>query len=128
MHGYEMIKELSSRTDGMWIPSPGSVYPTLQLLEEESLITSEEAGGRKRFTLAEAGRQEAEAAAANPPWNEFSDETMSNGRDTREAIGGVINALRQIGCEGTPDQWQRAMALLNETKRKLYGILAEDEK
>ncbi len=127
MHGYEMIKEIDTRTGGVWSPSPGSVYPTLQLLEDEGLITSEESGGRKRFTLTDAGRDEATAAAADAPWNEFSDETVSTGQDTREAIFGIMNALRQIGFEGTPEQWQQAVAVLTETKRKLYGILADTD-
>ena len=126
MHGYEMIQELDSRTGGVWRPSPGSVYPTLQMLEDEGLIVSEESEGRKRFTLTEAGRAEATAAAADAPWNEFSDETVSNGQDTKEAIFGILNALRQIGFEGDREQWQRAVAVLAETKRKLYAILAED--
>ena len=127
MHGYEMIKEIDTRTGGVWSPSPGSVYPTLQLLEDEGLITSEESGGRKRFTLTEAGQVEATAAAADAPWNEFSEETVSSGQDTREAIFGIMNALRQIGFEGSPEQWQRAVAVLQETKRKLYGILADND-
>jgi DNA-binding PadR family transcriptional regulator len=126
MHGYEMIKEIDTRTGGVWSPSPGSVYPTLQLLEDEGLITSEESGGRKRFTLTEAGQPEATTAAADAPWNEFSEETVSSGQDTKDAVFGIMNALRQIGFEGTPEQWQRAVAVLNETKRKLYAILADD--
>jgi len=126
MHGYEMIKEIDTRTGGVWSPSPGSIYPTLQLLEDEGLITSEESGGRKRFTLTEAGQPEATEAAANAPWNEFSEETVTSGQDTKDAIFGIMNALRQIGFEGTPEQWQRAVAVLNETKRKLYAILADD--
>jgi len=126
MHGYEMIKEIDTRTGGVWSPSPGSVYPTLQLLEDEGLITSEESGGRKRFTLTEAGQAEATAAAADAPWREFSEETVSSSQDTKEAVFGIMNALRQIGFEGTPEQWQRAVEVLTETKRKLYAILADD--
>jgi DNA-binding PadR family transcriptional regulator len=127
MHGYEMIKEIDTRTGGVWSPSPGSVYPTLQLLEDEGLITSEESGGRKRFTLTEAGQPEATAAAADAPWNEFSEETVSTGQDTKDAIFGIMNALRQIGFEGSPEQWQRAVTILQETKRKLYGLLADED-
>jgi DNA-binding PadR family transcriptional regulator len=127
MHGYEMIQELDSRTGGVWRPSPGSVYPTLQLLEDEGLIASEESGGRRRFSLTEAGQAEATEAAANAPWREFSEETVNSGQDTREAIFGVMNALRQIGFSGNAEQWQRAVDVLNETKRKLYAILAESE-
>ena len=125
MHGYEMIKEIDTRTGGVWSPSPGSIYPTLQLLEDEGLITSEESGGRKRFTLTDAAGDEATAAAADAPWNEFSEETVSTGHDTKEAIFGIMNALRQIGFEGSPEQWQQAVSVLNDTKRRLYAILAD---
>ncbi|HKT03418.1 MAG TPA: PadR family transcriptional regulator [Rugosimonospora sp.] len=127
MHGYEMIQELDTRTGGVWRPSPGSVYPTLQLLEDEGLISSEAVDGRKRFSLTEAGQAEATTAAADAPWREFSEETVANGQDTREAVFGIISALRQIGFSGDRDDWQRAIEVLNETKRKLYAILAENE-
>jgi DNA-binding PadR family transcriptional regulator len=127
MHGYEMIQELDQRTGGVWRPSPGSVYPTLQLLEDEGKIAVEESGGRKAYTLTEAGQEEATAAAANAPWAEFSEETVSSGHNTREAVTGIMMALRQIGFERNQEQWQRAVDVLNETKRKLYAILAESE-
>jgi DNA-binding PadR family transcriptional regulator len=127
MHGYEMIQELDQRTGGVWRPSPGSVYPTLQLLEDEGKIAAEESGGRKAYTLTEAGQEEATAAAANAPWAEFSEETVSSGHNTREAVTGIMMALRQIGFERNQEQWQRAVDVLNETKRKLYAILADSE-
>ncbi len=126
MHGYEMIQELDQRTGGVWRPSPGSVYPTLQLLEDEGLIVSQESGGRKAYTLTEAGQAEATTAAANAPWAEFSEETVNNGNDIRDAVGGIMMALKQIGFERDTEQWQRAVAVLSETKRKLYAILADD--
>ncbi len=127
MHGYEMIQELDQRTGGVWRPSPGSVYPTLQMLDDEGLITSTEESGRKAYTLTEDGRAAAEHPAANPPWGEFSEETVSSGHDTREAVGGILMALKQIGFEGDREQWQKAVAVLSETKRKLYAILADSE-
>jgi DNA-binding PadR family transcriptional regulator len=127
MHGYEMIQELDQRTGGVWRPSPGSVYPTLQLLEDEGKIAVEESGGRKAYTLTDAGQEEATAAAANAPWAEFSEETVSSGHHTREAVTGIMMALRQIGFERNQEQWQRAVDVLNETKRKLYAILADSD-
>ena len=127
MHGYEMIQELESRTGGIWRPSPGSVYPTLQLLEDEGLIEAEATGGRKRFTLTDAGRAEATTAAENPPWAQFSNDTMSQVQDFRDAAVGIMDALRQVGFNGTPEQRQRALEILNETKRKLYAVLADGE-
>jgi DNA-binding PadR family transcriptional regulator len=127
MHGYEMIQELDSRTGGIWRPSPGSVYPTLQLLEDEGLIVSEETDGRRRFTLTDAGRTEAAAAAENAPWAEYADDTVSQAQDFRDAAFGIMNALRQVGFAGNDEQRRRALDVLNETRRKLYAILAEDE-
>ncbi|WP_305782843.1 PadR family transcriptional regulator [Symbioplanes lichenis] len=126
MHGYEMIQELESRTGGIWRPSPGSVYPTLQLLEDEGMIVAEPTGGRKRFSLTEDGRPEAQTAAENPPWAQFSEDTMSQAADFRDAAVGIMDALRQVGFNGTPEQRQRALEILNETKRKLYGVLADE--
>ena len=124
MHGYEMITELESRTGGIWRPSPGSVYPTLQLLEDEGLIVSEEAGGRKRFTLTDAGRAEA-GAATETPWQHIGDERVENWQDLRDAGFGAMNALRQVMTSGTDEQRQRAVEVITEAKRKLYAILAE---
>ena len=126
MHGYEMIQELESRTGGIWRPSPGSVYPTLQLLEDEGLIEAEATGGRKRFTLTEAGRAEATTAAENPPWAQFSNDTMSQVQDFRDAAIGIMDALRQVGFNGSPEQRDKALEVLNDTKRKLYAILADE--
>ena len=56
-HGYEMIKELEERTGGAWRPSPGSIYPTLQLLEDEGLIKGNESEGKRRFELTDEGRR-----------------------------------------------------------------------
>jgi DNA-binding PadR family transcriptional regulator len=127
MHGYEMIQELESRTGGIWRPSPGSIYPTLQLLEDEGLIEAEATGGRKRFSLTEAGQAEAQTAAENPPWAQFTDDNVSQAQDFRDAAVGIMSALKQVGFNGTPEQRDRALQVLNETKRKLYAILADSE-
>jgi DNA-binding PadR family transcriptional regulator len=127
MHGYEMIGELESRTGGIWRPSPGSIYPTLQMLEDEGLIVAETDDGRKRFALSEAGREEANRAAEDPPWRDFTDDTVSQAQDFRAAAFGIMSALREVGFHGTSEQRSRALEVLNETKRKLYAILAESE-
>jgi DNA-binding PadR family transcriptional regulator len=127
MHGYEIIQELDSRTNGIWRPSPGSVYPTLQLLEDEGLIEAEAEGGRKSYHLTDAGRPEAETAAQNPPWSRIGDDTMSQAQDFRDAAVGIMSALKQVGFNGTPEQRDKALEVLNETKRKLYAILADSE-
>jgi DNA-binding PadR family transcriptional regulator len=122
-----MIQELETRTGGIWRPSPGSIYPTLQLLEDEGLIVVEEAGGRKRYALTDAGRPEAEQAAQAAPWQEFGDDNVSMAQDYRDAIFGIMNALRQVGFNGSSEQRARALEVLIETRRKLYALLAEDD-
>ncbi|MEU7821961.1 PadR family transcriptional regulator [Catellatospora sp. NPDC049133] len=127
MHGYEMISELETRTGGVWRPSPGSIYPTLQLLEDEGLIVSEETGGRKRFTLTETGRTEAERAGESGhgrPWQDFDAEHIAQSQEFREAGFAIMSALRQVAMTGTPAQRQQALETLQDTKRKLYSILA----
>ncbi|MEV4629246.1 PadR family transcriptional regulator [Micromonospora sp. NPDC049523] len=130
MHGYEMIQELDQRTGGAWRPSPGSIYPTLQLLEDEGLIVAaaaEAGGGRKRFSLTEAGQPEATEAAQTPPWEEFTPDTVNSWQEMRDAGFQAMNALRQVMINGTDDQRERAAQVLEETRRKLYAILAESE-
>lgn len=127
MHGYEMIQELDGRTGGAWRPSPGSIYPTLQLLEDEGVIVSEATGGRRRFSLTEAGQTEAAEAAAQPPWTEFAEDVVASWNDIRESGFAVMHALRQVMTTGTDDQRARAVQVLDETRRKLYAILAESD-
>src|SRR5277367_1035656 len=54
-NGYQIMQEVEDRSDGVWRPSPGSVYPALQQLEDEGLIRSEEIDGRKLFRLTDDG-------------------------------------------------------------------------
>ena len=127
MHGYEMIQELNSRTGGIWRPSPGSVYPTLQMLEDEGLITSQEIEGRKQFTLTDRGGEEA-AKITTAPWERFADDdTMSTVRDFGQASMGLMTALREVGMNGTEGQRERALQVLGDARRKLYAILAEED-
>jgi DNA-binding PadR family transcriptional regulator len=126
MHGYEIIGELAERTNGMWKPSPGSVYPTLQLLEEEGNVSGEELDGKRRFSLTDAGRAKVAEQGDTPPW-----ETMARGIDPGlkelwDAFGQMAMACKQIGSAGTTEQRSRAVAIVNDARKKLYGILAED--
>lgn len=125
MHGYEMISELETRTGGVWRPSPGSVYPTLQLLEDEGLIQANADGGRKSYTLTDTGRAAADTTPDKAPWHEFTDDEVNEAQDFREAGWGIMQALRQVATEGNDEQRARALEALIETKRKLYAILAE---
>ncbi|WP_419993060.1 PadR family transcriptional regulator [Streptomyces boninensis] len=127
MHGYEMIQEIAERSGGAWKPSPGSVYPTLQLLEDEGLISSATEGGKKLFSLTDAGRTEAEQAP-EAPW-----EAAGRGVDweAMQEIGqagmALAEAFRQAYTSGTPEQREKALTVINDARKKLYLILAEED-
>ncbi|GGP47931.1 PadR family transcriptional regulator [Saccharothrix coeruleofusca] len=126
MHGYEMIQEIGQRTDGLWRPSPGSVYPTLQLLADEGLVSaSEEPGGKKLFTLTGTGQAEAAKLAGAPPWQQVNDELDQHVAKLRTAAMTLNAAMMQVARAGSRDQQHRAVEILNETRRKLYAILGE---
>lgn len=127
MHGYQIIHEIEERSGGAWKPSPGSVYPTLQLLADEGLISAEESGGRKTYSLTDEGRQTAQAAAGQPaPWETSS--AQDSGRATALPKAGIelAQAAAQVGRTGSPEQVAKAVAVLEEARRKLYAILAQE--
>ncbi|WAC66022.1 PadR family transcriptional regulator [Agrococcus sp. SL85] len=128
MHGYQIIQQIEERSGGAWKPSPGSVYPTLQLLADEGLITASEADGRKTYALTEGGRAEAaDAADRHAPW-------LSQGEQRRPSPLGALpkagidlaQAAAQVGRTGTQAQVQEAVEVLEAARRRLYAILAQD--
>jgi DNA-binding PadR family transcriptional regulator len=126
MHGYEMIKEVEERSDGAWTPSAGSIYPMLQLLEDEGLIRGEETDGKRRFTLTDAGRAEHEEKSGDvTPWDAVRAGFPAGHLQLRGAIGQLIPAVKAIAAEGTEEQQKQVRELLDETRRKIYSILAE---
>ncbi|WP_222598562.1 PadR family transcriptional regulator [Lentzea tibetensis] len=122
MHGYEMIQEIARRTDGQWTPSPGSIYPTLQMLADEGFVTSTEEGGKKLFSLTDIGTTEGEAA----PWDVLSFQLDPVDGELRSAVRLLGSAMEQISHAGTSAQKARAAQLYNELRRKLYSILSEE--
>ncbi|QQQ75176.1 helix-turn-helix transcriptional regulator [Saccharothrix sp. 6-C] len=126
MHGYEMIQEIGGRTDGLWRPSPGSVYPTLQMLADEGLVAStEEAGGKKLFTLTESGREAAGKLEGAPPWQQVNEDLDLHAAKLRTAARHLGAAMQQMAHAGTREQQARAVEVLSEARRKLYAILGE---
>ena len=128
MNGYQIIQEIANRSSGVWKPSPGSIYPTLQQLEDEGLVRVEtDSGGRRAYTLTDEGRAYVteHADEVSAPW-----EAMSAGGDDdglKPLIGQVAAAVWQIVATGTPEQQVKGREALVELRRKLYSILAEDE-
>jgi DNA-binding PadR family transcriptional regulator len=127
MHGYEMIKEVEERSEGAWTPSAGSIYPMVQLLEDEGLIRGEESDGKRRFTLTDAGRTEQEAKAEEvTPWDAVREGAPTGHLALRNSVGKLIAAVKQVGQAGDEEQRKQVTELLDETRRKVYAILAEE--
>jgi DNA-binding PadR family transcriptional regulator len=124
-HGYELMSRLETRSNGAWRPSPGSVYPTLQLLEEQGLVTGHDESGKRVFELTDPGRTEAEAvrarqdAAAGP-------EGPAAGPSLRAAVEQLALAARQVSVAGDPAQVDAASAIVKDARQRLYRLLAED--
>jgi DNA-binding PadR family transcriptional regulator len=127
-NGYQIMQEVQERSGGMWSPSPGSVYPALQQLEDEGLIRTEEIDGRKLFAITDEGRALLAARGADrpAPWEQTGDgagEMHELGRLMRE----VASAFVQVMRTGSGGQMAKARDVLAGTRRDLYRILADGD-
>jgi DNA-binding PadR family transcriptional regulator len=128
-NGYQIMSEIEERSGGAWRPSPGAVYPALQQLADEGLIEAEESAGRRAFSLTDEGRRylEENPDMARPAWESMAQD------EPGEMPGLFVQAARlggtivQVAHAGTTEQVQAAEQLLEQTRRKMYQILAEDD-
>ncbi|HEV7466744.1 MAG TPA: PadR family transcriptional regulator [Candidatus Dormibacteraeota bacterium] len=129
MHGYQIIQELSERSGGAWRPSPGSVYPTLQQLEDEGLVRAEAGEGRTPFILTDAGKAyvEEKREELGEPWAKSAAGFGEGRLELRELIGQIAAAAYQVSAAGDTTQIARAKELMTQTRRGLYQILADDQ-
>ncbi len=124
MHGYQVMQELRERSGGAWAPSAGSIYPTLQQLEDEGLVRGVDQDGRRVFTLTDLGQAEAvKARAAGAPWEVDGDRTAS---DVRTLVAQVAQAAMQVSRVGTTTAAVEARRILVAARRDLYRLLADD--
>ena len=129
-NGYQIIQEIAERSGGLWQPSPGSVYPALQQLEDEGLIQAETPeGGRKRYALTGEGREyvDTHADEVRAPWDEVASSVGTDAIELRRLLQAVAMAGIQVVQVGTDAQAAQAHRILTETRRKLYAILAADD-
>ena len=128
MHGYEIMQELETRSSGFWRPSPGSVYPTLQLLEDQGLVKGEEVEGRKVFALTDEGKAEAEKVKEQgEPWAASEGGPEGNRFKLRQGAIQLIAAVKQVGMAGSQEQVDKTLEILAEARKRIYGLLAESE-
>lgn len=128
MHGYQIIQEINERSEGAWRPSPGSVYPTLQQLEDEGLVRTEQADGKRVMHLTDEGTAYVEERRADLDrvWETIGDDADDEEIALRESVGQVMGAAMQVMSAGTTAQREAAREILVDARRKLYRILAED--
>jgi DNA-binding PadR family transcriptional regulator len=130
-NGYQVIQQITERSGGAWKPSPGSVYPTIQQLEDEGLVESDDERGRRALRLSEAGATYCadNAAELENVWVPFQQPAAEPGSnpnaDFKAEIGQVMGGVWQIITTGSDTQKAAAVEVLVEARRKLYGILAD---
>jgi DNA-binding PadR family transcriptional regulator len=128
MHGYQIIQVISERSGGNWTPSPGSVYPTLQQLEDEGLIEpAASETGRRVFTLTDAGREARKADSTPAPWDEAVGEADRELIELRDLVHQVMAATRQVAQAGTAAQIKGTQDVLRAARKGIYRLLAEDD-
>ena len=133
VNGYQVIQQIAERSNGAWRPSPGSVYPTIQQLEDEGLVENDDERGRRSLRLTAAGQ---EYVAAHPDelaavWTPFEaperEEPGVGIGELKPEIGQVMGAVWQIVTTGSPAQRRAAVDILVDTRRRLYGVLADGD-
>jgi DNA-binding PadR family transcriptional regulator len=128
-NGYQIIQEIGARTDGVWRPSAGSVYPALQQLEDEGLVQTEAGDDRRRmYTLTEHGQTyvEAHADELRSSWDAVTGSVDDAEFELRETVRQVFVAVTQVAQAGSAAQVAQAGKILTDTRRALYRILASD--
>ena len=126
MSGYGLMEEIESRSEGVWRPSPGSVYPVLAQLEDEGLVRAEEDQGRKRFALTDDGRAYVaeHRDKLGQPWAGLGEEVGEGRLGLRDEVGQLMAALHQVATAGNDEQVDQARKILEDARRALYRILA----
>lgn len=126
MHGYQVIQELAQRSGGTWRPGPGSIYPTLRLLEEQGLIDSRSDGSKRVFSITASGRRSAPAAGEGQPWQQFPGAEGPRFK-LRQATESLLSATTRVETAGTDAQAEQATTIINAARKAIYLMLAEEE-
>ncbi|WP_322921326.1 PadR family transcriptional regulator [Nocardioides renjunii] len=133
INGYQVIQEIAELSNGEWRPSPGSVYPTIQQLQDEGLVEADDERGRRTIRLTDSGVAWAaehvdELAGVWAPFARTetpATDQPSGQADFKSEIGQVMSAVWQLATQGSEQQRRAALDVLVDTRRRLYGILAD---
>ena len=134
VNGYQVIQQIAERSGGAWRPSPGSVYPTIQQLQDEGLVETDDERGRKTLRLTAEGAtyvaEHADELAA--VWRAVRARERDRG-GRRASPASSPRSARSWARSGrsSPPARRRSSArridVLVDTRRKLYGILADGD-
>ncbi|MFC4113812.1 PadR family transcriptional regulator [Nonomuraea zeae] len=125
-NGYQMIQGIEERSRGVWRPSPGSVYPALQQLEDEGLVAGDESGGSRTYQLTEQGRRQAARHADDAPWEEVARTVPADHHELRLLWAQLNEAFSHLVHTGGDRQVAEAKKLIVQTRKSIFRILAED--
>ena len=128
-NGYQIMSEIEERSGGAWRPSPGAVYPALQQLADEGLVEAEESSGRRTFRLTDMGRRHIEENpdAARAAWESMAADDADEMPGLFAQAAQLAGSIVQMAHVGTPGQVRAAEALLEQTRREMYQIMAGGE-
>lgn len=124
MHGYEVVKEISGIFGGLYSPSPGIVYPTLQWLEDESYIAADEKSGKKVYRVTDAGAKfydenKAELERLLKSWRQAREggrlQLMEAGMKLRRTMASLSRDLDKENAK-------KAAAILEDARKKLEKL------
>ncbi|NRQ39426.1 helix-turn-helix transcriptional regulator [Nonomuraea sp. NN258] len=126
-NGYQMIQDIEERSAGVWRPSPGSVYPALQQLEDEGLVIGDESGGSRTYRLTEQGREHAGRQRGAPaPWDEVARTVPADRHEVRLLWAQLNEAFGHLMRTADDRQVAAAKNLIKQTRRAVFQILAEE--
>ncbi|MEV8378082.1 PadR family transcriptional regulator [Kribbella sp. NPDC056861] len=125
MHGYQLMQAIADRSGGRWTPSPGAIYPTINQLEDEGLVSVTADAGRKLVTLTDAGNEyvEGRRETSTDPFASFA--SAEPATDLRAVLEELHGATRQVARSGSEEQRAAAAKILADARRSLYLLLAD---
>jgi len=131
-HGYELMKELETKSGGIYKASAGAIYPALQQLEDEGMVTSETLGGKRTYSLTETGKAELqkEADAVQQIWRraeqagEWAPWMGMEGAEVMRPAAAVMKTALKVATRGSHDAARIAKIreILERTKRELEAL------
>lgn len=127
-NGYQIMQELEQRSGGVWHPSPGSIYPSLQQLEDEGLVSSAASGTGRTFELTERGRAHVaeHRDEVSEPWASVGDAGDNAAAELMGLLREVAAAAAQVARAGDAAQLTKAKKVLGSARRELYRLLADE--